>query len=66
MWPLIYKYNQSRFANPDVIQTSRLLIIYKNLSAGEKEEAIKKAHVFGDWTSWKDEDKRAWVEDWIM
>ncbi len=66
MWPLIYRYNQSRLESPDVIQTSRLLIIYKNLPAGEKEEAIKKAHVFGEWTSWKDEDKRALVEDWIM
>ncbi len=66
MWPLIYKYNQSRLDKPDIIKTSRLLIIYKNLSPGEKEDAIKKARALGQWAKWKQEDKRAWIEDWIM
>jgi len=66
LWPLLYRYNQSRFDQPDISSIGRVLIIYKNLSAGEKEEAMKKAQALGQWTKWKDEDKRAWVEDWIM
>jgi len=66
MWPLLYRYNQTRFDQPDISSSGRLLIIYKNLSANEKEEAVKKAQALGQWAKWKDEDKRAWVEDWIM
>jgi len=66
MWPLLYRYNQTRFDQPDISSSGRLLIIYKNLSAGEKEEAMKKAQALGQWAKWKDEDKRAWIEDWIM
>jgi len=66
LWPLLYRYNQTRFDQPDISSSGRLLIIYKNLPAGEKEEAMKKAQALGQWTKWKDEDKRAWIEDWIM
>ncbi|MFQ5427928.1 MAG: hypothetical protein ACE5EZ_03005 [Thermodesulfobacteriota bacterium] len=66
LWPLIYRYNQSRINQPDIITSSRLLIIYNNLPRGEKEDAIQKAEKFGDWDKWTKEDKRILIEDWIM
>ncbi len=66
LWPLIYRYNQSRLDRPDIINTSRLLIIYKDLPANEKQDAMKKAKALGQWAQWSEKDKRAWIEDWIM
>ncbi|MFQ5354260.1 MAG: hypothetical protein ACE5DR_04870, partial [Thermodesulfobacteriota bacterium] len=66
LWPLIYRYNQSRLNQPDILTSSPLLIIYKNLPLAEKKDAIKKAAKFGHWDKWTKEDKRVLIEDWIM
>ncbi len=66
LWPLIYKYNQSRLNQDDIIKSSRLLIIYHHLPENEKADAAKKAEKFGDWNKWSKENKRILIEDWIM
>jgi len=66
LWPLIYRYNQSRIDQPDIMKSARLLIIYNTLPGGEKEDAIKKAQKYGDWDKWTKAEKRALIEDWIM
>ncbi len=66
LWPLIYRYNQSSIERPDVFETTRLLIIYKNLPDAEKQEAMEKARKLGQWKTWTKEARRTWIEDWIM
>jgi len=65
MWPLLYRYNLTKIDDPDIIDVRQVIVIYKDITQRERSDAIKKAHLRGDWRNWSDEEKRAWIEDWV-
>jgi nucleoid-associated protein YgaU len=50
MWPLIYKANQSKIKDPDLIYPKQIFSIPRDYSEGEKAAAIHQAKTRGPWS----------------